>query len=206
MVNWQKRIAKESLLFLVVVCIAALAGYALMATRYWVEQREYGEQMVQLVRSKLGKWNPEKVTPKIYPRIEALQEWSKNPEFKKLPDNEKIGKYANYFNQTLADTEFFQLPPEEQTRIRNNFLRANIPELTSEIIGTFKKVFPKYSGWPDEDLQRRLPELDYKEFPFAPIGVSDEGLFFPTCLAVLSYVLVIFIRTVNRLKNKRGAA
>ena len=202
MANWKRRIAKESLLLLLVVILVGLFGYVLMVTTYWVEQKKYTEKMVQLVRGKLGKWNPEKVTPKIYPKIKALQKWNKDPEFKKLRDSEKIRRYTNYFNQELADKEFFQFSPEEQTRIRNNFFKANIPALTSEIIGTFKKVFPKYSAWSNEDLERRLPELDYKEFPFAPSGVSEAGLFFPIYLALFSYLLVLFIRTIKQLRNK----
>jgi hypothetical protein len=196
MANWKRRITKELLLSLFVIILVGLVGYVLMLTTYWVEHKKYTEKMVQLVRDKLGKWNPEEVTPKTYPEIKALQKWSKDPEFKKLPASEKIRRYTNYFNQKLADKEFFQFSPEEQTRIRNNFFKANIPDLTSEIIGTFKRAFPKYSAWSNEDLEERLPELDYREFPFLPLSISEKGLFFPIYLAIFSYLLFLFMRSI----------
>jgi len=52
-------------------------------------------------------------------------EWSKDPEFQKLPDEQKATAYQNYFDRKLADQDFFNLPGEEQARIKTNFLSSH---------------------------------------------------------------------------------
>jgi hypothetical protein len=203
MATWQETMRKEVVFFSLVITSVGLVGYVLVFAAHWVEQKRYKMEMVQFVRGNLEKWNPAETTLKTYPRVEALQGWNEDPEFKELQDSEKMARYNHYFNENLADREFFQLPPEEQTRIKNNFFRANIPDLASGIIKMFKEAFPQYSDWSNEDLKRRLPELNYEGVPFPPSGVSRERLFFPTYIALFSYVLVLSIRKLKTLRTKR---
>jgi len=193
--NWKKKIAKEGLVVLAFVIFLGLIAYLLPETFSWLEERIYTIKMELLVKSRLNEWKPEEVATKNYPQIKALQQWNKDPEFRKLSGSERLQKYTEYFNQKLADEEFFKLPPEEQTRIRNNFFKSNIPDVTAGIIGTFKRVFPEYADWSDEDLERRLPELDYKDFPFPPSGVNGGLLVLIYC-ALFLYLLIVLVRLV----------
>jgi len=54
------------------------------------------------------------------PSMNLLQQWNEDPEFLKLPDDEKRSIVSNFFDSEVTE-DFFDLPETERKAIKKQF-------------------------------------------------------------------------------------